>query len=98
MENKDSRENKSPARALKQQGLLEEKREITAPREVVVKFLLPLAGPGLCLKLFIEVLHMVPTGFPVGHRSFGVKDLVSGPAAKGRRGMKFSTGSLMEFA
>lgn len=41
---------------------------------------------------------MVPTGFPVGDRSFGVKELVSGPAAKGRRGMKFSTGDLMELA
>ena len=98
MENKGSRENKSPACALKQQGLLKRKREITAPREAVAKFLLPLAGPGLCLTLFIEVLRMVPTGFPVGHRSFGVKELVSGPAAKGRRGMKFSTGSLMELA
>lgn len=64
----------------------------------MAKFLLLLAGPGLCLTLFIEILHMVPTGFPVGDRSFGVKELVSGPAAKGRRRMKFSTGNPMELA
>lgn len=79
MENKGSRENKSPAHALKQQ---ERKREITALWEAVAKFLLPLAGPELCLTLFTEVLHMVRTGFPMGHRSFGVKELVSGPASK----------------
>lgn len=97
MEDKGSRENKSPAHALKQQGLLEQKREITAPQKAVAKFLLPLVEPGLSLTLFTEVLHMVPTGFPGGHRSFGVKEFVSGSAAKGRRGMKFSAGILMEF-
>lgn len=38
---------------------------------------------------------MVPTGFQVGHRSFGVKELVSGPATKRKGGMKFSTGSVI---
>lgn len=40
---------------------------------------------------------MVPVGFPEAHRSFGVKEFVSGLAAKGRRETKFSAGSLMEF-
>lgn len=64
---------------------MDRKREITAPREAVAKFLLPSAGLGVCLTLFIEVLHMVPTVFPVGHRTFGVKELVSGPAPKRKK-------------
>lgn len=67
MEDKGSRENKSPACARKQQGLLERKREITAPQEAVAKFLLPSLGPGLCPTLFMKVLHT----FPSGLRSFG---------------------------
>lgn len=94
MEKKDSRENKSSAHTLKQQGLLEWK----GLQEEVAKFSSPLERPGLCLTLFIEVLCMVPTGFQVGHRPFGVKELVSGPAAKRRGGLKFSTGSVMELA
>lgn len=94
MENKGSRENKSSAHTLKQHSLLEWR----GSQEEVAKFSLPLERPGLCLTLFIEVMYMVPTGFQVGHRSFGVKELVSDPAAKRREGMKFSTGSAMELA
>lgn len=93
-ENKGSRENKSSALTPKQHSLLEWR----GSQEEVAKFSLPLEGPGLWLTLFIEVLCMVPTGFQVGHRSFGVKELVSDPAAKRREGMKFSTGSVMELA